>query len=165
MGPTKEAKVGIEIGLAVEMKGQRSRAESRDRDRENRSTTRSRPSSNVKTNRDRLICFRCSEYDHLARECPNALTDEESEMSRKTEVRAEESFAMNAAGHTRGELLDGTKYKILIGTGPSKSYMSKSYFMCCRSLHVMPMFTSTTRRIQVGNGQYVLFVILVVIII
>ena len=87
------------------------------------------------------------------------------EMSRKTEVRAEESFAMSAAGHTRGELLDGTECEILIDTGTSKSYMSKSYHMHCRSLHVMPRFTSTTKRIQVGNGQYVgvLFVILVII--
>ena len=30
-------------------------------------------------------------------------------MSRKTEVKAEESFAMNAAGHRRGELLGGTE--------------------------------------------------------
>ena len=82
-------------------------------------------------------------------------------MSRKTEVRAEESFAMNAAGHTRGELLDGTECEILIDTSTSKSYMSKSYYMQCRSLNVMPKFTSSTRRIQVGNGQYVgvLFVI------
>ena len=42
------------------------------------------------------------------------------DMSRKTEVRAEESFAMNAAGDTRGELLDGTEYEILIDTGMSK---------------------------------------------
>ena len=35
-------------------------------------------------------------------------------MSRKMEVRAEESFVMNAAGHTRGELLDGTECEILI---------------------------------------------------
>ena len=41
-------------------------------------------------------------------------------MSRKTEVKAEEGFAMNAAGHTRGELLDGTECEILIDTGPSK---------------------------------------------
>ena len=74
-------------------------------------------------------------------------------MSRKTEVKAEESFAMNAAGHTRGELLDGTECEILIDTGTSKSYMSKSYYMRCKSLQVMPKFTSTTRRIQVGNGQ------------
>ena len=49
-------------------------------------------------------------------------------MSRKTEVRAEESFAMNAAGHTR-ELLDGTEGEIIIDTGASKSYMSKSYYL------------------------------------
>ena len=87
------------------------------------------------------------------------------DMSRKTEVKAEESFAMNAAGHTRGELLDSTECEILIDTGASKSYMSKSHYMQCRSLHAMPKFTSTTRRIQVGNGQYVgvLFVIPVII--
>ena len=119
-------------------------------------------------------------------------------VSRKTEVKAEESFAMNAAGHTRGELLDGTECEILIDTGVCILYMSKSYYMQCKSLHVMPKFTSTdpkegvnikvtgplgventykngiiampkftstTRRIQVGNGQYVgvLFVIPVII--
>ena len=87
------------------------------------------------------------------------------DMSRKTEVKAEESFAMNAAGHTRGELLDGTECEILIDNGVSKSYMSKSNYMQCKSLHAMPKFTFTTRRIQVGNGQYVgvLFVIPVII--
>ena len=89
----------------------------------------------------------------------------QADMSRKTEVKAEESFAMNAAGHTRGELLDGPECEILIDTGMSKSYMSKSYYMQCRSLYAMPKFTSTTKRIQVGNGQYVgvLFVIPVII--
>ena len=49
-------------------------------------------------------------------------------------------------------------------TGASKSYMSKSYFMRCKSLHSLPKFTSTTTRIQVGNGQYVgvLFIIPVI---
>ena len=51
------------------------------------------------------------------------------DMSRKTGVKAEESFAMNAAGHTRGELLDSTECDILIDTGVSKSCMSKSYYM------------------------------------
>ena len=36
---------------------------------------------------------------------------------------------MNAAGHTRGELLDGTECEMLIDTVTSKSYMSKSYYM------------------------------------
>ena len=87
-------------------------------------------------------------------------------MSRKTELKAEESFAMNAAGHTRGELVDGTECEILIeDTGASKSYMSKSYYMQCKSMHAMPKFTSTTRRIQVRNVQYVgvVFVIPVII--
>ena len=43
--------------------------------------------------------------------------------------------------------------------------MSESYYMQCKSLHAMPKFTSSTRRIQVGNGQYVgvLFVMPVII--
>ena len=43
--------------------------------------------------------------------------------------------------------------------------MSKSYFLRCKNLHEMPKFTSTTRRIQVGNRQHVgvLFVIPVII--
>ena len=71
-------------------------------------------------------------------------------MSRDTEVRAEESFPITARSYTRGELLDGTDCEILIDTGASKSYMSKSYFMQCKSLHALPKFTSSTQRIQVG---------------
>ena len=47
-------------------------------DREN-NRTRSRSSSCISTNRDRLRCYRCSEYDHFARECPNTLIDESSD--------------------------------------------------------------------------------------
>ena len=42
-------------------------------------------------------------------------------MSRDTEVRAEERFPITARGYTRGELLDGTDCEILIDTGASKS--------------------------------------------
>ena len=76
-------------------------------------------------------------------------------MTRYTEVKAEESFTITARGYTRGQLLDGTDCEILVDTGASKSYMSKSYFLRCKNPHVMPKFTSTTRRIQVGNEQYV----------
>ena len=50
-------------------------------------------------------------------------------------------------------------------TGASKSYMSKSYYMRCKSLHALVKFASTTQRVQVGNGQYVavLFVIPVIV--
>ena len=59
-------------------------------------------------------------------------------MTRKTEIKPEESFAINAAGHTREELLDGTECEIIIDTGASKSYMSKSHYMPCKCLHAMP---------------------------
>ena len=54
-----------------------------------------------------------------------------------------------------------TQCSILIDTGASKSYMSKLYYMQCKSLHKLPKFASTTQRVQVGNGQCmgVLFVI------
>ena len=87
------------------------------------------------------------------------------DMTINTEVKAEENFPMTARGYTRGQLLDGTDCDVLIDTGASKSYMSKSYFLQCKLLHAMPKFTSSTKRIQFGNGQYVgrLFVIPVII--
>ena len=80
------------------------------------------------------------------------------------EVKAEENFPITMHGYTKGKLLDGTECDILVDTGVSKSYMSKSYFMRCKSLHSLAKFTSTRTRIQVGNGQYigVLFVIPVI---
>ena len=85
-------------------------------------------------------------------------------MTRGTEVKAEENFPITSCGYTKGKLLDGTECDILVDTGVSKSHMSKSYFMRCKSLHSLPKFTSTTTRIQVGNGQYVgiLFIIPVI---
>ena len=43
--------------------------------------------------------------------------------------------------------------------------MSKSYYMQHKSLHTLPKFASRTQRVQVGNGQClaVLFVILIII--
>ena len=86
------------------------------------------------------------------------------DMTRSTEVKAEDNCPITACGYTKGKLLDDTECDILVDTGTSKSYMSKSYLLRCKSLHSLPNFTSTTTRIQVGNGQYVgaLFVIPVI---
>ena len=86
------------------------------------------------------------------------------DMNRNTEVKAEENFTITVQGYTKEKLLDDTECDILVGTGASKSYMSKSYFMRCKSLLSLPKFISTTTRIQVGNRQYVgvLFVIPVI---
>ena len=42
-----------------------------------RDESRSRSSSRVSTNCDRVRCYRCRECDHFASECPNTPTDEE----------------------------------------------------------------------------------------
>ena len=77
------------------------------------------------------------------------------DMTRDMEVKAKENFPITTCGYTKLKLIDGTECDILVDTGASKSYMSKSYFMRCKSLHSLPKFTSTTTRIQVGNRQYV----------
>ena len=46
-------------------------------------------------------------------------------VTRNTELKAEENFPMTAIGYTRGHLLDGIDCDVLIDTGASKSYMSK----------------------------------------
>ena len=40
------------------------------------SSSRSRSNSRTSTNRDRVQCFKCREYDHFANECPNLVPDD-----------------------------------------------------------------------------------------
>ena len=54
-----------------------------------------------------------------------------------------------------GKLLDRTECLKLLDMGTSKSFMSKSHYLCCKSLHSLPKFGSKTQRIQVGNGQFI----------
>ena len=44
-------------------------------------------------------------------------------------LKAEESFPISENGYTLGRLLDGTKCQLLLDTGTSKSFMSKSFYM------------------------------------
>ena len=83
------------------------------------------------------------------------------DMKREEVLKAEESFPISEQGFVKGKLINGKECQILLDTGASKSYMSKSYYLRCKSLHNLPKFASKTQRIQVGNGQYVgvLFVI------
>ena len=88
-----------------------------------------------------------------------------SDKARNDKLKAEESFPISEHGHTLGKLLDGTECQLLLDMGTSKSFMSKSFYMRCKSLHPLPKFASKTQRIQVGNGQCanVLFIIPVII--
>ena len=84
---------------------------------------------------------------------------------REEMLKAEESFPISEQGFVKGKLTNGEESQILLDTGGSKSYMSKSYYLRCKSLHNLPKFASKMQRIQVGNGQYVgvLFVIPVIV--
>ena len=88
-----------------------------------------------------------------------------ADMTRNNKIKAEERFPITGQGFASGKLLDGMECQILLDTGATKSYMSKSYYLRCKTLHALPKFSSNTQRIQVGNGQYVsvLFVIPVII--
>ena len=89
----------------------------------------------------------------------------QTKMMRDAKIKAEERFPITGQGFASEKLLDGTECQILLDTGTTKSYMSKSYYLQCKALHALPNFSSNTQRIQVRNGQYVsvLFVIPVII--
>ena len=64
-----------------------------------------------------------------------------------------------------GKLLDGKECQIILETGASKSFMSKTHYLWCEPSHLLPKFASKNQTIQVGNGQFVsvLFIIPIVI--
>ena len=66
---------------------------------------------------------------------------------------------------TEGNLMNGTKLRILFDTGATRSYMSKGFYMSHPELHTLPKFASTCKGILVGNGQMVsvMFIIPVII--
>ena len=76
-------------------------------------------------------------------------------MKQEDIMKAEESFPISEQGFVMGRILNGEECQILLDTGASKSYMSKSYYLRCKALHDLLKFASKTQRIQVGNGQYI----------
>ena len=61
-------------------------------------------------------------------------------------LKAEESFPISENGYILGRLLDGTKCQLLLDIDVSKSFMSKSFYMGCKSLHTLPKFASTMQK-------------------
>ena len=64
-----------------------------------------------------------------------------------------------------GKFLDGTECQVLLDTGASKSFMSKSHYLCCKSLHSLPKFASGTERTQAGNRQFISILFIIPLII
>ena len=62
--------------------------------------------------------------------------------TRTNKIKVKETFLISEQGYTMGKLLDGTECQILLDTGASKSLMSKSHYLHCKSLHLLPKFAS-----------------------
>ena len=71
--------------------------------------------------------------------------------TRDSKIKTEEKIPISEQGYAVGRLSNGTECQILLDTSASKSFMSKSHYMCCKSLHSLPKFVSKTQRSQVGN--------------
>ena len=80
------------------------RRQSRDNNRNrDRSEFRSRSSSHVSTNRDRSRCYRCNEYDHFARECPNDTSGRNSNNTEGSLLRMTGDEHLYALDYANGE--------------------------------------------------------------
>ena len=62
-----------------------------------------------------------------------------------SKIKVEEGFPISGKGYTVGRLLNGTECQILLDTGDSKSFMSKSHYLHCKSLHSLSKFASKTQ--------------------
>ena len=58
----------------------------------------------------------------------------QTKMTRDTKIKAEKKFPITSQGFAPGKLLDGTECQILLDTGATTSYMSKSYYLRCKAL-------------------------------
>ena len=53
------------------------------------------------------------------------------DMMTASKIKAEEKFPISNQGYTVGKQLDGMECQILLDTGTSKSFMSKSHCLRC----------------------------------
>ena len=53
-------------------------------------------------------------------------------VAKENKITAEEKFPISEQGYTTQKLFDDTKCQILLDTGASKSFMSKSHCLLCK---------------------------------
>ena len=66
------------------------------------------------------------------------------DMTRASKIKTAEKFPISKQVYTVGKLINGTECQILLDIGASKSFISKSYYLRCKSLHSLPKFLSKT---------------------
>ena len=71
-----------------------------------------------------------------------------SDGSKNNKLKAEEYFPISEHGYATGKLLDEMEWQLLLDTGASKSFMSKLFYIHCKSLHTLSKFASKTQRFR-----------------
>ena len=66
-------------------------------------------------------------------------------MTRAIKIKVKEKCSISEQGYTVAKLLDGMECQILLDTGANKSFMSKSHYLRCISLHSLLKFASKTQ--------------------
>ena len=68
---------------------------------------------------------------------------------------AECSFPIYSNSHTWGQLVGGSPLDILLDSGASKCYMSKTFYDKNVSLHKLPKYKTNIQGLRVGSGELV----------
>ena len=76
-------------------------------------------------------------------------------MTRSDKINAEGRLPISVQGYMVRKLVGGAECQIPLDRVTNKSFISKTYYLKCESLHSLPQFASKTKRIQIGNGQYI----------
>ena len=78
-----------------------------------------------------------------------------SEMRRQVALKTQHKASIMEDYYIHGKLLDGTDCKILLEMEASKSFMYKTFYLNCPSLHSLLKFISMPKDILVGIDQFV----------
>ena len=69
-------------------------------------------------------------------------------MTRLGKIKAEDKFPISDQGYTVGKLLGSTECQILLDMEVSKSFMPKSHYLRCKSLHSLPYWHPNLREFK-----------------
>ena len=75
-----------------------------------RSRSRSRSNPRITTNRDRIRCYKCREYDHFANECLNAMSDSDGHESDNVALQVMTTNAEPYDTHDIVRIMEDTEY-------------------------------------------------------
>ena len=76
------------------------------------------------------------------------------DVSEKSTFLPEYSFPFNPKSNTEGVLPNGEKFKILIDTGATRSYVAYTFYLESDYLHSLPKYKPARSRIYMGNGEW-----------